>query len=177
MIRRRRRPEHEHGHDDEHRVARPISEIPSRPRGGKLESRPSSPQELIITPLEIAAAAAALADRKKGVDVKVYDVSDHLRVADYFVLVSGLSRPHVKALYDEIHVQLKALGENHTRAEGADLGWWVLLDYVDVVVHILQPEARSYYELDQLYGECPLVDVTKVALPEFKDPHAAPLAE
>lgn len=53
----------------------------------------------------------------------------------------------------------------------------MLLDYVDVVVHILQPEARSYYELDQLYGECPLVDVKKVPLPEFKDPEAAPLAE
>jgi ribosome-associated protein len=53
----------------------------------------------------------------------------------------------------------------------------VLLDYVDVVVHILQPEAREYYELDQLYGACPLVDVSKVALPEFKDPEAATLAE
>lgn len=110
-----------------------------------------------------------LAERKKGVDIKVFDVSEHLKVADYFVLISGLSRPHVKALYDEIHVQLKAQGENHARAEGGDLGWWVLLDYVDVVVHILQPEARQYYELDQLYAECPLVDVTKVALPEFKD--------
>jgi ribosome-associated protein len=96
-----------------------------------------------------------LALRKKGADIRVYDVSEHIKVADYFVLVSGLSRPHVKALYDEIHVRLKALGEQHTRAEGADLGWWVLLDYVDVVVHILQPEAREYYALDALYRDCP----------------------
>ncbi len=75
------------------------------------------------------------------------------------------NREKVKALYDEIHVRLKALGERHSKAEGADLGWWVLLDYVDVVVHILQPEARSYYELDQLYGECPLVDLSRVEVP------------
>ena len=113
----------------------------------------------------IAAAAAFLAEQKKGVDVKVYDVSEHIKVADYFVLISGGSRPHVKAIYDEIHVRLKECGEAHARAEGADLGWWVLLDYLDVVVHILQPEARAFYELDSLYGDCPLLDVSQVPLP------------
>jgi len=93
------------------------------------------------------------------------------------VLISGLSRPHVKAIYEEIHVQLKRLGEKHARAEGAELGWWVLLDYVDVVVHILQPEARAYYELDQLYGECAELDLSKVPLPEFAETVAIRLAE
>lgn len=93
------------------------------------------------------------------------------------VLISGLSRPHVKALYDEIHVHLKALGETHPRAEGADLGWWVLMDYVDVVVHIQQPEARQYYELDQLYGQCAEVDWTKVPLPALDEARATRLAE
>jgi ribosome-associated protein len=97
----------------------------------------------------------------------VYDVSEHIKVADYFVLISGLSRPHVKALHEEIRVRLKALGEKHLRAEGADLGWWVLLDYVDVVVHILQPEARQYYDLDGLYGDCPEVDISSIALPDL----------
>lgn len=82
------------------------------------------------------------------------------------MLVSGLSRPHVRAIYDELHVRLKALGETHSRAEGADLGWWVLLDYVDVVVHILQPEAREYYGLDALYADCRLLDWPSVALHE-----------
>jgi ribosome-associated protein len=118
-----------------------------------------------------------LADRKKGVDIRVYDVSQHIKVADYFVLISGLSRPHVKAIYQEIHVQLKQLGEKHTRAEGAELGWWVLLDYVDVVVHILQPEARSYYELDQLYSECPELDLSTIPLPRFAEAPAMRLAE
>jgi ribosome-associated protein len=99
----------------------------------------------------------------------VYDVAEQIKVADYFVLISGLSRPHVKALYDEIHVRLKSLGERHSKAEGADLGWWILLDYVDVVIHILQPEAREYYALDALYGECPQLDVSKVTLPAGLD--------
>jgi ribosome-associated protein len=133
--------------------------------------------ESLIEPKEIAAAAAYLADRKKGVDIRVYDVSQHIKVADYFVLISGLSRPHVKAIYQEIHVQLKQLGEKHARAEGAELGWWVLLDYVDVVVHILQPEARSYYELDQLYSECPELDLSEIPLPELAEPPAMRLAE
>jgi len=93
------------------------------------------------------------------------------------VLISGLSRPHVKAIADEIHVQLKALGEKHARAEGAELGWWVLLDYVDVVVHILQPEARSYYELDQLYSECPELDIGTIPLPAFAETPAIRIAE
>lgn len=111
---------------------------------------------------------------KKAEDIRVYDVSDHIKVADYFVLVSGLSRPHVRAINDELHVRLKALGEKHSRAEGADLGWWVLLDYIDVVVHILQPEAREYYGLDTLYAECRQLDWQAVELPEaLRQPSAA----
>ena len=84
------------------------------------------------------------------------------------MLASGLSRPHVKAIQDEIHVRLKSLGERHARAEGADLGWWVLLDYSDVVVHVLQPEAREYYALEQLYGDCPELDWRHVTVPAFE---------
>jgi ribosome-associated protein len=119
-----------------------------------------------LDPKQIAALAAQLAEAKKGIDIKVYDVSEHIRIADYFVLVTGLSRPHVKAITNEIHARFKELGERHAKPEGADLGWWVLLDFVDVVVHVLQPEARAYYALDQLYAECPELDIGSVALPE-----------
>ena len=119
-----------------------------------------------LDPKQIAALAAQIAEAKKGVDIKVYDVSEHIRIADYFVLVTGLSRPHVKAITNEIHARFKELGERHAKPEGADLGWWVLLDFVDVVVHVLQPEARAYYALDQLYGECAQLDVGAVELPE-----------
>jgi ribosome-associated protein len=120
----------------------------------------------------MAALAVRLAEAKKGVDIKVYDVSEHIRIANYFVLVTGLSRPHVKAITSEIHARFKELGERHAKAEGADLGWWVLLDFVDVVVHVMQPEAREYYALDQLYADCPVLDTGSVALPD-----AAPIPE
>ncbi len=99
-------------------------------------------------------------------------MDEQLKVADYFVIVTAASRPQVKAIYNELHVRLKAAGELHARAEGLELGWWVLLDYVDVVVHILQSEAREYYGLDTLYGECPLLDWKSVELPQLPLPGA-----
>ena len=82
------------------------------------------------------------------------------------MLVTGISRPHVKALSSEIHVKLKAAGETHSKSEGGDLRWWVLLDYGNVVVHLLQEDAREYYDLDRLYQECETLDWAAVELPE-----------
>lgn len=84
-----------------------------------------------------------------------------------------MSRPHVKALFNEFHVRLKAAGERHLPAQGNDLGWWVLLDYGDVVVHVMQPEAREYYELDRLYGECPTLEWRDVEIPPLPEPRAS----
>ncbi len=126
---------------------------------------------------KLAAAAAQLAERKKGTDIRVYDVSEQIKIADYFVVVTATSRPHVKAIANELHVKLKALGEKHARAEGAELGWWVLLDYVDVVVHLLQPEAREYYDLDNLYGACEQLDWAAESLPELAESRPAGAAE
>jgi ribosome-associated protein len=118
-----------------------------------------------IEPKQLAALAAKQAWLKKGEEIRVYEVTDLLRIADYFVVITGLNRPHVKALHQELHVSLKAAGETCSKAEGADLGWWVLMDFVDVVVHILQPEARAYYDLDRLYGECPQLDWQAIETP------------
>ena len=82
------------------------------------------------------------------------------------MLVTGTSRPQVKAIFDAIHVRLKAEGRQYGRAEGADLGWWILLDYGDVVVHIMQPDAREYYQLEILYGDAEEVDWRTIELPE-----------
>lgn len=120
----------------------------------------------------MAAAAARLAEQKKGEDIRVYDVSEHLRVADYFVLVTGLNRPHVKAIQQELHVRLKAAGETHAKVEGGAACWWVLLDYLDVVVHVLQPEARAYYDLDRLYQDCEEIDWRSLEQPALPQPAA-----
>lgn len=125
-----------------------------------------------LTARELALAAAHLADEKKGEDILVIDVAEQIRVADYFVLVTGLNRPHVRALYDELHTRLKAAGRQHRRPEGGDVAWWLLLDYGDVVVHLLQPEARKYYELERLYGDCPRIEWQAEAPPELPAPEA-----
>jgi len=106
----------------------------------------------------LAATAARLADEKKAEDVQVIAVADRLKVADYFVIATGLNRNHVRAIYNELHVSLKALGEQHRPVEGADLGWWVVMDYGDVVVHLLQPEARDFYDLEHLYEDAEQLD-------------------
>ncbi len=95
----------------------------------------------------------------------MYEVGQYLQVGDYFVVITGTSRPHVKALHQELHVRLKKMGELHGEPEGADMAWWVVLDYGTVVVHALQPEAREYYDLDRLYSECPELDWREVELP------------
>jgi len=119
----------------------------------------------VIEPRQLAAAAAWIADQKKGEDICVYDVREQVKFADYFVVITGTSRPHVRAMYDDIHYRLKAAGRTHARAEGVELGWWILCDFGDVVVHILQPEAREFYSLDDLYGDCPKVDWAAEELP------------
>lgn len=120
--------------------------------------------------MQLAAAAALLADEKKAEDIHIFEVGDQFQIADYAVVLTGTSRPHVKALYDELHVRLKASGEQHRPVEGADLGWWILLDYGNVIVHILQPDARDYYDLETLYGDCKELEWQSVELPEIPDP-------
>ncbi len=106
----------------------------------------------------LAASIAQLADEKKAENVKVVAVDEQLKIADYFVIATGQNRNHVRAIYDEIHVRLKAAGERHRPVEGADLGWWIVMDYGDVVVHLLQAEARDFYDLEHLYEDAEQLD-------------------
>ena len=118
-----------------------------------------------IDSLELAASAAQLADEKKGTDIKVLELAESARVADFVVIATGKSRPQVRAMYEEIHSRMKAAGVRHARAEGVDLGWWILLDFGDVIVHLMQPEARQYYDLDGLYREAREIDWEKTERP------------
>jgi ribosome-associated protein len=80
----------------------------------------------------------------------------------------------VRALENELHVRAKALGVRHNPVEGEGRHWWVVMDFHDVVVHILQPEARAYYDLDRLYTDCPRLDWESVPpVPAVTDVHAA----
>lgn len=102
-------------------------------------------------------AADAIFD-KKGLDVELLDVGDILAIADVFVIATGTSRTHVRAVADGVEESLsEKAGRKPLRREGADQGEWVLLDYGDVVVHLFQPEQREYYGLERLWRDAPKV--------------------
>ncbi len=132
-----------------------------------ISSHPSQRSPSTIEARILAAVIARLADEKKAENVQVIAVEERLRVTDYFVLATGQNRNHVRAIQNEIHLRLKALGERHRPVEGSDLSWWVVLDYVDVVVHLLQPEARAYYGLETLYSDCERLDWRSIPVPEI----------
>ncbi|RKQ88902.1 ribosome silencing factor RsfS/YbeB/iojap [Brockia lithotrophica] len=96
---------------------------------------------------------AALA--KKGEDVLLLDVRGLTLIADYFLLVTGKNRVHVRALSDAVEEEARKVGRRARRTEGLDEGRWVLLDYGDVIVHLFTEEERAYYQLERLWGDAP----------------------
>lgn len=108
----------------------------------------------------MAQQIAAYAADKKAMNLTVLDVRGILGYTDFFVVATGNTERQVKAIHDGINESMKKeRGELPRRVEGLPEARWVLLDYLDVVVHILTPEAREYYRLEQLWGEAPRQDV------------------
>ena len=102
---------------------------------------------------------------KMGCDVVLLNLSKHTSFADYFIICSADSTTQVKAISDEIDKKLRDEGIRCWHKEGYTSLSWVLLDYVDVVVHVFQKSAREYYNLERLWGDVP---ITKVEDPELK---------
>lgn len=96
---------------------------------------------------------AELALSKKAKDVVIMDLRKVTSMADYFVVCSGDSEPQVRAIADAIMEGMSKLGEKPWHSEGLQNLQWVLLDYVDVVVHVFHKEARTFYALDKLWGD------------------------
>jgi len=108
--------------------------------------------------VEIAAAAAA---DKLATDIIAYDVSDQLVITDAFLLCSASNDRQVKSIVDEIEDKLRKAGAKPPRREGEREGRWVLLDYLDIVIHVQHAEERVYYALERLWEDCP-----RIPLPE-----------
>jgi ribosome-associated protein len=104
----------------------------------------------------LAERIAEIASDKKAVDVRLLDLRDVVSYTDYFVICSGNTERQTKAIHDAIHLELKeSQGLLPRRVEGERQARWILMDYLDCVVHIFTPEARSFYRLEQLWGEVP----------------------
>jgi ribosome-associated protein len=120
---------------------------------------------------ELALSAATAAADKKAENIVLIDVSEQLVITDVFLLASAPSDRQVKAIVDAIEERLLAAGEKPIRREGQRDGRWVLLDYADVVVHVQRNEERTYYELDRLWRDCPVIPfVDPAVVAEAGDP-------
>jgi len=109
--------------------------------------------------IELALTAAQAAADKKANDMVILDVADQLVITDAFLLASAPNERQVLAIVDAIEEQLAKLPEKAkpVRREGERAGRWVLLDYVDIVVHVQHAEEREFYALDRLWKDCPRV--------------------
>jgi len=104
----------------------------------------------------MAEAIAGFASDKKAIEIVELDLRGVLGYADYFVICTGNTDRQVKAIHDGIHEGMKKEhGLLPRRVEGLPQAHWVLMDYLDVVVHVFTPETREFYRLEQLWGEAP----------------------
>ena len=106
--------------------------------------------------------AAAAASDKLAVDVIAFDVSEQLAVADAFVLCSAPNERQVRSIVEAIEERLTADGVKPAHREGERENRWVLLDYLDVVVHVQHEEERAFYSLERLWSDCPTIPLDDV---------------
>ena len=112
----------------------------------------------MITSLEMAKLCAHYADQKKAEDILILDLRGISSVTDYFVIVSGHAEPHLKAIRNEIEFQLKERGIRAHGIDGFPSSQWLVMDYLDVLVHIFAKDRREFYSLERLWGDAPKVD-------------------
>ena len=107
--------------------------------------------------LELVRVAAEAASDKLAENIVAFDVSEQLVITDAFVLCSAANDRQVKAIVDEVEDRLREIGAKPVRREGERDGRWVLIDYADIVVHVQHEEERSFYALERLWRDCPII--------------------
>jgi ribosome-associated protein len=105
----------------------------------------------------LALTAANAAAGKKAHNITLLDVSEQLVITDCFVIASAPNERQVQAIVDAVEERMAAAGSKPVRREGAREGRWVLLDFVDIVVHVQHVEERSFYGLERLWKDCPII--------------------
>jgi ribosome-associated protein len=112
-----------------------------------------APSPITFTPHELAREAARLTLTKRAEEVVILDLRELDGICDYFVLCTGHSEIQVRAIADAVEDGLRERGARPWHSEGYEARRWILLDYVDVVVHVFHVRAREYYLLDKLWGD------------------------
>jgi ribosome-associated protein len=111
----------------------------------------------------VAVAAATAAADKLAIDVVAIDVSDRLAITDVFVIAAASNDRQVRAVVEGVEDRLRDQGVDRVRREGERDGRWVLLDYGEVVVHVMHVEDRAFYGLERLWKDCPGIDLPEAA--------------
>lgn len=112
-----------------------------------------------MIPKELARQITKVLDQKKAEDIKVIEIQELTIVADYFVIASGTSNTHTKSLVDDVEFELSKLGVEPARIDGRATGW-ILMDYGSVLVHVFQKESREYYNLERLWSDAVVMDIS-----------------
>ena len=114
-----------------------------------------------MTSLEKAKNIAKILDKKKAIDIIGIETKELTVMSDYFIIASGTSNTHVRALADEVDDEMKKLGVEVDHIEGRATGW-ILLDYNDVLVHVFQPESRQDYNIERLWNDAARINLSDV---------------
>ncbi len=109
--------------------------------------------------LKFAKEISELTKLKKAFNIKIMDLRKISGIADYFVVCSADSDRQVKAIADEVDEKLVERGIKCFHREGFETLNWVILDYFDVILHIFRNESRSYYNLEKLWGDAPVIEI------------------
>ena len=125
-------------------------------------------KEVMVPAVERAVKCAAFALDKKALDVKVLEIKNISSIADYLVLATGRSDRQVQAMADSVKQGLKPI-DQAIDTEGYDEGRWVVVDYGDVIVHLFQEDVRKIYNLDDLWGRAPQIEIPEEFLWEHKE--------
>lgn len=111
------------------------------------------PQTETIASPELAQRAAALMLDRKATDIALLDLRGISSATDFFVIASGTSDTHVRAIAEHVMEELRREGVRAHHVEGLDTGRWALIDYIDFVVHVFHPKLREFYQLERLWGD------------------------
>ncbi len=115
-----------------------------------------------MTSLETARIAAKALSDKKGLDIRVIRINDISVLADYMVIATGTSSTQVKAMSDNVEYELDKAGISVSHIEGYRSNSWILMDYIDVIVHVFMEEARNFYDLERLWKDGEIIDVSDI---------------
>jgi ribosome-associated protein len=122
--------------------------------------------------IRLSLIAANAASDKLATDIVLIDVSDRLVITDVFVIATGSNERQVEAIVDAVEDKLREAGTKPLRREGRRDGRWVLLDYAEIVVHVQHSEERTFYALERLWKDCPVIDFTPAGPPAAPAPAA-----